>query len=249
MPRMMPPMAVTYRAFRQLNDPDRARLAKLRKRLDPRVVEALVPPRDPPTLIDRVVGELAERRALPVKELFESFEFFERVRRRVRAPVVADLCCGHGLTGLLFVVFCRGVDRVVLLDRRRTESFDNVHAAVLAAAPWVEGRVDYLELPLSRAKDHLPPGAALVGVHACGARTDRCIDLAIERRATLAVMPCCYHRTASRAPAALRRALGARLATDVDRTYRLRAAGFEVEWSEVPATITEMNRILIATPA
>ncbi len=241
-------MSAAFRAFRQLNDPRLARLARLRKRFDRKALARLLEPADPPSLTDRLVIELAERGALPIKELFESFEFFERVRRRTRAPAVADLCCGHGLTGILFAVFSRPVQRVLLLDQRRPKSHDKVLAAATAAAPWIEGRVRFVEVPLKRASEHLEPGCSLVAVHACGVRTDRCIDLAISRRAALAVMPCCYFGTGRKAPRALRKAFGAELATDIDRTYRLQQAGFEVDWTEVPKAITAMNRVLVALP-
>jgi hypothetical protein len=58
-------------------------------------------------------------------------------------------------------------------------------------------------------------------------------------------MPCCYAQTARRAPRALREALGAILTTDIDRTYRMEQAGYEVDWSEIPAAITPMNRVLL----
>ena len=52
-------------------------------------------------------------------------------------------------------------------------------------------------------------------------------------------------QTARTAPRALRAALGAVLTTDIDRTYRMEQAGYEVDWSEIPASITPMNRVLL----
>ena len=40
--------------------------------------------------------ELALDGALDTKEFFEAFEFYERVRKRVRQPMMVDLACGHG---------------------------------------------------------------------------------------------------------------------------------------------------------
>ena len=67
----------------------------------------------------RLARALAARSAINLKEWLESFEFFARTRKHVRADVVADLCCGHGLTGLLFAIFDKKVQRVLLVDARR----------------------------------------------------------------------------------------------------------------------------------
>jgi hypothetical protein len=234
----------SFKAFRRFNDVSLQGYVGVRARLGDRGLVHF--PGD--GIPDRLARELCLRRALPAKELFESFEFFERVRRRVRRPQVADLCCGHGLTGMLFAVFEPRVERVTLVDRRRPKSHAVVLDAVCAVAPWAAEKIRYLEIPLSRAKERLTSGCAVVAVHACGVRTDRCIDLALGLGGPIAVMPCCYAQTANAAPPGIRRGLGAELATDVHRTYRLDAAGYEVDWTAVPRAITQKNRVLVGRP-
>lgn len=194
---------------------------------------------------DRVARALASRKAIALKELLESFEFYDRVHKRVRATEVADLCCGHGLTGLLFALLDKQVERVTLLDRRRPKSHQAVLEAVCEVGPWVADKVRYLEGCVERAEDDLTPGTAIIGVHACGVITDRCLDTAIALGGPVAVMPCCYFQTWRPAPQAVRDALGPDLATDIHRTYRLEAAGYRVDWSFIPKAITPMNRILV----
>jgi hypothetical protein len=183
-----------------------------------------------------------------VKEVFESFEFFTRVRKRVRAPVVADLCCGHGLTGILFAVFEPKVEKVILLDMVRPPCHDKIMAAVTDVAPWTAAKVEFREQRVKAIIGKLPVGSGVLGVHACGVRTDRCIDAALAAAGPVAVLPCCYAQTANSSPVALRGALGKELATDVHRTYRLEAAGYDVSWSEIPEVITPMNRIIVGRP-
>lgn len=166
------------------------------------------------------------------------------MRRHVRAPRVIDLLAGHGLTGALFAVFEPSVEEVVLFDRRRPDSFDDLMGAVAEIAPWGVGKLRYVRGELRTAK--VAPGTGLVAVHACGSRTDLCLDLAVRGQAHVAVMPCCYVEPRE-APECLVQSLGNALASDVDRTYRMRAAGYRVRWSAVPTEITPMNRILIAT--
>jgi hypothetical protein len=198
---------------------------------------------------DRFARALARGRAVPVKEVFESFEFFGRVRKRVRAPVVADLCAGHGLTGVLFALFERSVERVVCLDQRRTESFETVLEAAISVGPWVRDRVVYETAKLGDAAEVLDPGTSIVGVHACGTHTDTCLDVAVALGSNAAVMPCCYPHRRCRAPATIVQHFGGDVAFDIDRTYRMEREGYRVRWDGIPTAITPMARILIATRA
>lgn len=231
-----------FKVFRRFNDPAVRYVAGLGHRIH----EGRVSLFDGDAMQDRIARALAARRALDVKEVVESFEFFERVRRRVRRPVVADLCCGHGLTGLLFAALERTVERVVLVDRSRPPSFDAALEAVSEVCPWTGPKVEFREASLRSAAPDLPPDAGVVAVHACGARTDRCLDVAVALGGPAAVMPCCYGRTADTLPRSLRQHLGRELAADVGRTLRLQAHGYEVDWTHLPLAVTAMNRVLVA---
>ncbi len=228
-----------FRAFAQFNDPDLASKARVRHRVSETALRFFPGTR----LQDRFVRELALRQAVSVKELLESFEVHHRVRRRVRQRRVADLCCGHGLTGVLFALAERQVEEVICVDRRRPSTFDRILEAAVAVGPWVADKVRYVEGDAARVA--LEPGTAVLGVHACGGRTDLCIEVARRLGGPVAVMPCCHHGRGPHAPAALHEHLGTELALDVDRTYRLEAMGLSVDWSFIPRAITPMNRILI----
>lgn len=235
--------SVGFRIFRDF-DGDLAWAARSTFRLD-RKSAASLKSRDP--LVTRIVHALGERRAINIKEVLESFETFSRIRRRLRAAHVADLCCGHGLTGLLFAAIERKVERVTLLDRNAPPKAHLVVEAIVEAAPWTKDKIRVVESPVEEAAQHLEPGTSIVAVHACGVRTDRAIDVSLAiGSAAVALVPCCYRQTARQAPRGLRNALGAELATDVARTYRLEAAGYDVEWSAIPLAITPMNRVLVA---
>ncbi len=80
-----------------------------------------------------------------------------------------------------------------------------------------------------------------------GRLTDRCLDCAVEVAGAVALMPCCYPDRGCQAPTALQLSLGSRLAFDIDRTYRLEAAGYRVRWDAIPEEITPMNRVLKGT--
>jgi hypothetical protein len=234
-------MSERFRVFPQFADPALAGMIRSRHRLGDVAAEVFAGDR----LEDRLVRALADRRVLNTKEVLESFAFWHRVRRRVRRPTMLDLCCGHGLTGVLFAVFERTVERVILVDHRQPESVAGVLEAAASVAPWCADKLLYREEALATAKHDLPHGAGVVGVHACGEQTDRVLDVALATGGPVAVMPCCYRSARRRGPVGVADALGTALAIDVHRSYRLDAAGRQVDWTAIPAAITPMNRVLI----
>ena len=116
------------------------------------------------------------RYAVEAKEVWESFEVAARARSTVRRATVVDLCCGHGLAGLLIAAFDRTVENLWLVDERRPGNYERVVAAVADVAPWGPSKVRWLEAPLKRALPLLPAGAGILAVHACGVRSDRAVD-------------------------------------------------------------------------
>lgn len=229
-----------FRAFPQLNGADLP--VRSRKRFGSWVLERFASDRPE----DQLARALLAARAVPFKELVESFEFFAHVRHRVRAPVVADLCCGHGLVGLLYGLRHRDVERVLLVDRVEPESAARCLDALAPVAPWLPPKVSFQEGALEDVP--LPKGAAVLGIHACGTATDAVLDRALAVRGPVALLPCCHPERAMPGPPTLGRALGIGTATDVHRTYRLHAAGYRTRWSEIPPTVTPMNRVIAGWP-
>lgn len=158
---------------------------------------------------------------------------------------MADLCAGHGLTGVLFATEPT-VEQVLLVDRVRPPCFDKVLDAVASVFPEVRAKVRYVESDIEAVT--LEPGTSSIAVHACGEATDACIRAAIDAGGPIAAMPCCYRRARRGTPRGLLEALGVEQAVDVHRTYRLEAAGYDVRWIHIPSAITPMNRVLLARP-
>jgi hypothetical protein len=199
-------------------------------------------------IADKIARKLGERKLLNVKEITESFEFFQRVRHRVSREAVADLCCGHGLVGMLFGLLERKVERVYLVDLKFPASSLKLQEALCELGPWLGPKITRLERSVKGVAHLLPQGAGVVAVHACGARTDWSLQAARTLGGPLAVMPCCYAQQTYKGPDALRRHLGAGLSIDIQRTYDLEALGYQVSWQEVPPEVTPMNRVLSASP-
>ena len=76
----------------------------------------------------------------------------------------------------------------------------------------------------------------------------RTLDAALACGGRVAVMPCCYPKRHYAGPVGLVQGLGIEVAWDIERTYRLENAGYDVQWSAVPKSVTPMNRILIGRP-
>jgi len=201
-------------------------------------------------LLDKLVNSLAKRRCMNLKEITESVEFFARTRKLVRSsgsPVVADLCCGHGLVGMLFAMMERCVTSVLLVDKRKPKNYSRVAEALGEIAPWALEKICFQEQLLSDTV--LPEGTSVVAVHACGDRTDDCVQLAVAGRGSVAFMPCCYSgNLRGCVPMAVVGALGKGLSTDCFRTRRLVESGYEVSWSAVPASVSKKNRIVLGRP-
>ena len=248
-----------FKAWSMLNDNAtllRAAGVTRRQRLE------LRPPLDQlfagPSLRCRLARALAERHALDRKEFFETFELFEQVRGALscghdsQSRTCVECAAGHGLLGILIGALEQTrFDHVVVTDRRKPASFERCLEAAASVAPWIRELVSFAEADFTSADalKLLPAGCAVVCVHGCNSLTDHVIARAVGAAAeSLAVMPCCYAHSeaAEAAPAALRSAMGVALAADVQRTYRLEDAGYEVAWRHIPSTITPMNRVLVA---
>ncbi len=198
------------------------------------------------SLFDRVGRVVCEAHCLPRKELYEAWEVARRARRRFRGGRVLDLACGHGLLAHLLLLLDDGSPKAIAIDVELPASAAKLHEALCAHWPRLVGRV---ELRVARLEDVVvEPGDLIVSAHACGALTDRVLDLVIAGSARVAVLPCCHDETTCDV-GSLRGWLDVPTAIDATRVARLRASGHRVHTQTIPAAITPKNRLLLAEPA
>lgn len=229
-----------FSAYPQFNDKTLRGFAGMKHRIHSLPAELF--PSD--HLPDRLARSLAAQRVVHIKELLEAFEFFTRVRKRIRSPTMVDLCAGHGLAGMVFALCEPMVQRVELVDHRKPATFDRIWEAFVSIAPWVGEKVVYRESPLDDSLK-LPESASVLLVHACGALTDRGLGHAISAKASVAAMPCCYGKAEPARVGGLSQPFGREAAIDISRSYRLADVGYQVDWGSIPRPITPKNRVLI----
>lgn len=229
-----------FSVYKQFNEPENRHYAKMKHRLHS-LPRSLFPTDHLP---DRLAQKLAEHRVVHIKELLEAFEFFSKVRRRVRRRTMVDLCAGHGLVGLIFAVCEESVEEVRLIDERKPESFGRIWQAFVEIAPWIEKKVRYEVHPLDESLV-LPEEAGVVLVHACGDLTDKGLRLAARAGGPVAAMPCCYGKAEAARVPGLSEAFGYQTTVDISRSFTLSDAGYRVDWSFISESITPMNRILV----
>lgn len=198
-------------------------------------------------LTDRLIQNLVAGHVMRWKEILESFEFYGLARKQSRRTSVVDMCCGHGLTGVLFALLEKSVERVELVDESLPPCISRVVETAIQLGPWVKEKVSVSERGIGESQSQVPMGTAVLAVHACGSLTDQVLDLAIGVAGPVAVTPCCGHPRNDEAPQVLYRELGAKDGVDVHRTYRLNDAGYEVQWRYIPESVTPMNRTILAT--
>lgn len=195
------------------------------------------------TLFDRIGRAVCEAGCLPRKELYESWEVARRTRRLFRGGRVIDIAGGHGLLAQMLLLLDDSSPGAIVVDPQPPPSADRVHDALARVWRRLANRVSFI------AEDpggvDIRPDDLVVSCHACGALTDNAIDVAVQARARLAVLPCCHDAEACDT-GGLAGWMDASLAIDATRVARLRAQGYVVRTQLIPASITPKNRLILA---
>ena len=197
------------------------------------------------SLFDHVARVVCEAECLPRKELYESWEFARRVRRRFRGSRIVDLACGHGLVAHLMLLLDDSSSGALAVDTQLPPSAHTLTRALVAAWPRLAKRIDLLQAPIAEVPLHAHD--IVVSVHACGLLTDTVLARAVSANARVAVLPCC-HNEATCDLGGLGGWVDAPLAIDLTRAARLRQQGYQVATQTIPAAITPKNRLLLGNP-
>jgi hypothetical protein len=197
------------------------------------------------TLFHRVARAVCHAGCLPRKELFEAWEVARRVRRLFRGGRSVDLGAGHGLLAQVMLLLDDSSPTALVVDPALPPSCAKVHEALVRAWPRLSGRVNFIASEMGEV--HLHGTDVVVSSHACGALTDRVLELAVAARARVAVLPCCHDLTKCDA-GALSGWVARPVAIDLVRAMRLEQRGYRVWTQTIPAEITPKNRLLLGAP-
>lgn len=194
------------------------------------------------TLFDRIARTVCSVGTLPRKELYESWEVARRVRRRFRGGRILDLACGHGLLAHILILLDNSSATALAVDTHIPENAFKLSDALVDQWPRLKNRVIYKE---SRLED-IPvfQQDIVVSVHACGNLTDLVLSRAMEKRAKVAVLPCC-HDTKLSPTDGLEGWMDKSLAIDCIRAFTLKQNGYSILTQEIPNEITPKNRLLM----
>lgn len=198
------------------------------------------------SLFDRIARAVCEAECLPRKELYEAWETARRIRRHLRGGPVVELAAGHGLLAMILVILDDTTETALCVDPQQPPSHRTLLAVMEQHWPRLQGRITYAQDSLEIAA--IPPGALVASVHACGALTDRVLDLAVATGNRVAVLPCC-HDLQTCDTGSLEAWMDGPLAVDATRAARLRQAGYTVKTARIPADVTPKNRLLMGWPA
>jgi len=190
------------------------------------------------------------------KEISEAIAFFQKSEKlmfpkqkgggRMR-EIVVDVAGSHGLLALLYLIF-RRTKEVVVLDPHRPPSFDTMVKAWASFYP-PDAVLRYIESPLQSALPSLvnsEKDVVVVACHACQHLSAEVARQCIAACRDFAVMPCCHkdpHGEMKHAAAALQMPLGAVM--DVALIGTIQAAGHRASLRTIDPTITPQNRVLI----
>ncbi len=134
---------------------------------------------------------------------------------------------------------------LLAVDHRLPPSSSTLACALASAWPRLSDRVTFKEMPIEEVA--LGEDDVVLSIHACGALTDRVLDLAVTARSRVAVLPCCHDLDRAET-GNLTGWLNGPLAVDVMRAAKLRALGWQVWTQTIPDAITPHNRLLMASP-
>lgn len=197
------------------------------------------------SLFDNIARAVCEAECLPKKELFESWEAAKRIKSKIRGGTILELAAGHGLLSAILILLDDSFHSAMCIDTSKPESHAKLMHVMEKHWPRLKGRIKYLQQPIKETS--VEDDMLLLSIHGCGSITDQVLDLAIDNRSKVAVLPCCHDLSHSDC-GSLQGWIDGPLAVDVTRAARLRAAGYSVYTTTIPKEITPKNRLLMGWP-
>lgn len=202
------------------------------------------------TLIDKLSSSLCQGSFLSKKEYCESVEVVRVIQRFIRSDQqlhIYDICGGHGFVGILLSLFSKAIISANIIDQKRPLSFDRIVNCVEQISPDAVKQVHFIQEDYQLV--NFKKNSLLIGIHACGIRTDWLMDLAFKNKCGIAILPCCYKKECLPEPMKkLSSVYELKELIDIHRITRALNNGYSINTKSISAKVTPMNRMFIFLP-
>ena len=185
--------------------------------------------------------------------------FLKKIQRpilRKRYKTIVDVCGGHGLLAMLFLIL-RKATHAVVLDLNFPESSNSLLNTFTAtgllpcpdAIKFIRGNL-VETLPTYLENESCKEETAVFAIHACNFLTDVVIDQCINQGVSFACMPCCHADRNNGQTQQAAKSVGLKVgeAVDIMRMGSIQDRGFSCYFRVLEPGITPENRILIGIP-
>ena len=202
------------------------------------------------TVIDKISLSLCMGSFFSKKEYCESIEVVRVIQRFIKNNQqihIYDICGGHGFVGLLLALLCKGVKKSTIIDLRRPLSYDRLLESISTEFPQIIDKVDFIQKDYTEI--NYEPDSLLIGIHACGNRSDAILKTAYQNGCGSIILPCCYKRNCL--PGFLTKFKDLYELKDLIDIHRITLAhnnGYNVYSKSIPINVTPMNRLFIFLP-
>jgi hypothetical protein len=199
--------------------------------------------------IDRNIFSWALEAGIKDKEIQESFDYVERIRKIVSGKRVLELCGGHGLVGLI-LAYKKIAPSVHLVDKNNTRGHQRLETYFNV---WTKATFDQMDLETFLRECNPAHYDVVVGMHLCGGLSDIAIDFALHNNLEVVMTPCCFNLLRGNPVKQVTGAfahLGNRAmqdAVNVLRASRIWQKGYNLTVKYLNEAISPMNTILVGT--
>ncbi len=202
------------------------------------------------SLFEKISLALCKAGVLSKKEYAESVEVLRILQRfigRKREITLYDICGGHGLVSILLYALSDSIIKVCIIDQKKPDSYQKIMACIQSVFSKMSLNIDYIQDDYRLIT--YTESAMLLGIHACGIRTDDIINIAIKNSFPGAVLPCCYKQKCL--PDNLKKFQDhykLKDLVDFSRINRLQSCQFKVHLRTISQKVTPMNKLFVFYP-
>ena len=202
------------------------------------------------THFDKLSLAICQSDFISKKEYCESIEVVRHIQRFIKSNQqmdIYDICGGHGFVGILLSMFSKGVARCHIVDKQRPMAFDKMISCLSEISPQTIEKICFIQTNYKNVE--FKPNSLLIGIHACGLRTDSILDTALENNSGVVLLPCCY--TPLSIPGQMRKFTNVYELRELVDIYRITKAldkNFKTHVRTISEDVTPMNRLFVFLP-